>query len=64
MLMIGMYCIQEVNERFIGLTWALCRLGQVVEHLKTGLGVYQGSVQYMAKLLLLWCGCCVNDWYI
>jgi len=47
MLMIGMYCIQEVNERFIGLTWALCRLGQVVEHLKNwSLGLSRGCTIY------------------
>jgi len=34
MLVIGMYCLQKVNGRFIGLTWASCRLGQVAECLK------------------------------
>ena len=51
MLMTGIYGLQKVNERFIDLTWALCRLGWIVKHIKTGLGVYLGSVQYMAKLL-------------
>jgi len=30
----SMYGLQKVNEMFIGLTCALCGLGQVVEYLK------------------------------
>ena len=53
-----------VNEMFIGLTWALCGLGQAVEYLKNLSWVWLDSVQYMTMVLTVWSDCVVNDWYI